>query len=120
MPPTTRWCARRPPPLGVLSRGREDDLPPELLAGLPPGFPDVLAAAWRASQASLVALLPDARQMIVAEAGHYIQVEQPQAVIDAVRQVVAGVRDPDTWHDLVACCTPEPDTHPLPARPEVT
>jgi pimeloyl-ACP methyl ester carboxylesterase len=79
-------------PLVVLSRGREDDLPPELLAGLPPGFPDALAAAWRASQAFLATLLPDARQVVVPEAGHYIQLEQPQAVIDAIRQVVTAVQ----------------------------
>ncbi len=79
-------------PLVVLSRGREDDLPPELLAGLPPGFLDALAATWSVSQAFLAALLPDAHQVIATEAGHYIQVEQPQAVIEAIRQVVAAVQ----------------------------
>jgi pimeloyl-ACP methyl ester carboxylesterase len=84
-------------PLVVLSRSREDELPPEFLEGLPRGFPDALAASWRASQASLAALLPDARQVIVPEAGHYIQVEQPQAVIDAIGQVVTAVRHPASW-----------------------
>jgi pimeloyl-ACP methyl ester carboxylesterase len=81
-----------PLPLVVLSRGREDDLPPELLASLPPGFLDALATAWQANQAFLAALLPDARQVVVPEAGHYIQLEQPQAVIDAIRQVVMAVQ----------------------------
>jgi pimeloyl-ACP methyl ester carboxylesterase len=84
-------------PLVVLSRSREDELPPEFLEGLPPEFPDALAASWRASQASLAALLPGARQVIVPAAGHYIQVEQPQAVIDAIGQVVTAVRDPASW-----------------------
>lgn len=83
----------RPLPLVVLSRGREDELPPELLAGLLPSFPDDLAAAWSASQAFLAALLPDARQVIATEAGHYIQVEQPQLVTEAIRQVVGEVRN---------------------------
>jgi pimeloyl-ACP methyl ester carboxylesterase len=42
-------------------------------------------------------LLPDARQTIATESDHYIQLEQPDLVIDAVRQVVEGVRDPGTW-----------------------
>jgi pimeloyl-ACP methyl ester carboxylesterase len=92
-------------PLVVLSRGREDELPPELLAVLPPGFFDAMAVAWPASQAQLAALVPDARQVIASESGHYIQVEQPELVIEAIRQVVEGVRHPDTWYDLVACCT---------------
>jgi pimeloyl-ACP methyl ester carboxylesterase len=91
-------------PLVVLSRGHEDEAPPEVLANLPPGFVDAMAVAWRAGQARLAALVPDARQVIASESGHYIHVEQPQLVIEAVRQVVAGVRHPDTWDDLVSCC----------------
>jgi len=82
----------RPLPLVVLSRGHEDDLPPELLAGLPPGFLDALAAAWSVSQAFLAALLPDARHTIAGQSGHFIQLDQPDLVIDAIRQVVAVVQ----------------------------
>ena len=32
------------------------------------------------------------RQIVVAESGHYVQVDQPQTVIDAVREVVEIVR----------------------------
>jgi D-alanyl-D-alanine carboxypeptidase len=91
-------------PLVVLSRGREEELPPEALEGVPPGFPDAYAGAWRAGQARLAALLPDTRQVIASESGHYIHVEQPELVIEAIRQVVAGVRHPDTWYDLTSCC----------------
>jgi len=38
--------------------------------------------------------LPDARVVRVADSGHYIQGEQPELVIDAIRQVVDAVRDP--------------------------
>jgi pimeloyl-ACP methyl ester carboxylesterase len=68
-----------------------------------PAFPDDLAAAWSAGQAFLAALLPDARQVIATEAGHYIQVEQPQLVTEAIHQVVDEVRNdaetgrPGTW-----------------------
>ncbi len=93
-------------PLMVLARGREDEVPPEMAADFPPGLLDAAAAAWRASQARLTALVPDARQMIATESGHYIQVEQPALVIEAIRQAVEGVRHPNTWNDLVACCAP--------------
>jgi pimeloyl-ACP methyl ester carboxylesterase len=50
--------------------------------------------------------VPDARHVIAAESGHYIQLEQPALVIEAIRQVVEGVRHPNTWSDLVYCCAP--------------
>ena len=93
-------------PLVVLAHGLDDEPPPELAADLTPGFLDAQAAAWRASQARLAALVPDARQMIATESGHYIHLEQPALVIEAIRQVVEGVRHPNTWSDLVACCAP--------------
>ena len=93
-------------PLAVLSHGREDELPPELTADLPPGLLEAQPAAARTSQAQLAGLVPDARHVIAAESGHYIQLEQPVLVIEAIRQVVEGVRHPDTWTDLVSCCAP--------------
>ena len=93
-------------PLAVLSRGREDELPPELTADLPPGLIDAAADAHRTGQAQLAALVPDARHVIAAESSHYIQLEQPALVIEAIRQVVEGVRHPNTWSDLVSCCAP--------------
>ncbi len=38
------------------------------------------------------------------ESGHDIHQDQPEQVVEAVRQVVAGVRNPDTWYDLTSCC----------------
>ena len=93
-------------PLAVLTHGREEEPPPDVVAIAPPGNFEALAAAWQASQARLAALVPDARHMIAAESGHYIQLEQPALVIEAIRQVVEGVRHPDTWSELVACCAP--------------
>ncbi|GEM_PF-2161414 len=43
-------------------------------------------------QAELAALSPNGRRVIVRDSGHYIQVEQPEAVIDAIRQVVEAAR----------------------------
>lgn len=83
----------RPMPLVVLSAGIVPDVT-ELGLPLPPRFPETFTAAARANQSFQARLLPNARQAIVAESGHYIHVEQPQVVIDAVRQVVTAVRDP--------------------------
>jgi pimeloyl-ACP methyl ester carboxylesterase len=55
-------------------------------------------------QAELAALVPGARHVIATESGHYIQLQQPELVIEAIRQVVEGVRHPDTWDDLTSCC----------------
>jgi pimeloyl-ACP methyl ester carboxylesterase len=93
-----------PLPLAVLSRGTEDEVPPEVAAALPPGFVDALAAAAQQGQARLATLVPDARHVIATDSGHYIQLEQPALAIEAIRQVVEGVRHPNTWSDLVACC----------------
>ncbi len=49
-------------------------------------------------------LVPRARYTVATESGHYIQLQQTALVIEAVRQVVVGVRDRDTWHDLVSWC----------------
>jgi hypothetical protein len=35
--------------------------------------------------------------VIAHESEHYIQLQQPELVIEAVREVVAAVRDPASW-----------------------
>ncbi len=73
-------------------------------AGLPFGIPDAdlgfssdrLQDAWSASQNKLGSLLPDTRNLVATESAHYVQLDQPDLVIEAIRQVVNAVRDPDT------------------------
>jgi pimeloyl-ACP methyl ester carboxylesterase len=96
-----------PLPLVVLTRGvpARDELPPEAQSALPPDFPwQTFDAVWQALQDELAALVPGARHVIATTSGHYIQLQQPALVIEAIRQVVAGVRNPDTWYDLTSCC----------------
>jgi pimeloyl-ACP methyl ester carboxylesterase len=84
----------RPMPLSVISRGKPVQLPP----GVPAAFsPDAFEAAWRKGQRRLAALLPDARHQIAAESDHYVQLEQPALVVEAIRAVVDAVRDPASW-----------------------
>lgn len=60
-------------------------------------WPDAFEAAWREGQRRLAALRPDARYQIAAESDHYIQIEQPVLVVDAIRAVVDAARDPASW-----------------------
>ena len=83
-----------PFPLVVLSRGRSMAMPADLPGGL---TGEGLERAWTAEQERLAALLPGARHVIARKSEHYIQLQQPELVIDAVRQVVEAVRDPSSW-----------------------
>ncbi len=80
----------RPMPLVVLTRGQPLDLGP--------GFDTAaLEALWPPLQEDLASLVPDARLVVAEESGHFIQVQQPDLVIEAIRQVVDAVGDPETW-----------------------
>ena len=83
----------RPMPLVVLAHGRPFGLTAEEL-----GFgPDALEQAWDAAQNELATLVPGARYVAATESAHYIQLDQPELVIEAVGAVVEAVRDPSTW-----------------------
>ncbi|MGI8486606.1 MAG: alpha/beta fold hydrolase [Thermomicrobiales bacterium] len=80
----------RPVPLIVLTHGRPWEWPP--------GYPaDAIEAAWRPLQEKLVSLVPDAKLVVAERSGHYIQLDEPKLVTDAIRQVVDAVRDPAAW-----------------------
>ena len=90
----------RPMPLAVLAHGRPfalPDPPPDLSAA-------TLEADLRAANADLATLVPRARFFVAAGSGHDIHQDQPTLVVEAIRQLVEGVRHPDTWRDLAACC----------------
>jgi pimeloyl-ACP methyl ester carboxylesterase len=93
----------RPMPLAVLAHGRAFDIPAATLARY--GFTSgELEGYFRAGNADLATLVPQARFFVAAESGHDIHQDQPALVTEAIRQVVEGVRNPDTWSDLAACC----------------
>jgi len=57
-----------------------------------PSYVARVEAAWKAGHDRLAGLSSRGRNTVVPGTGHYIQVEQPDAVIDAVRDVVTAVR----------------------------
>ena len=53
-------------------------------------------------QASLSTLTPDARLVVLETSGRNIHTDEPQAVVDAIRDVVDAVRNPSTWAEAAA------------------
>jgi len=84
-----------PMPLFILTQGQPFDLSP--WQPLPADFPAALDKAWHTSQDTLAKLAPNAKHKIATKSSHYIQAQEPQLVIDAIKQVVEAVRNPSTW-----------------------
>jgi len=89
----------RPMPLVVLSADQPwGPLVPGMIADgrLPPDTPPdvgyVTDRAQKAAQAKLAALVPGARHVTDTDSGHEIHKDQPQLVIDSIRDVVDAVR----------------------------
>ena len=90
-----------PMPLAVLAHGK-----PFPQSADAPGFaPGELETYLLAANEAQAALVPNARFTVATESGHDVHQDQPELVIEAIRQVVAGARSPDTWYDLSSCCT---------------
>ena len=90
------------PPMPLAALGHGKPFPQAADAtGFAPGELEEFLLAANEAQARLV---PDGRFWLATESGHDIHQDQPELVIEAIRQVVAGVRTPDTWYDLASCC----------------
>jgi pimeloyl-ACP methyl ester carboxylesterase len=70
-------------PVLVLSRGRPD-----------PRFTAEAEERWPAWQADLVRRAPRGRQVVAQQSGHDVHRDQPELVVDAVREVVSLARRP--------------------------
>lgn len=78
-------------PLFVLAHGIPFGAPIE-------GWPtETMEQIMFASQQDIATLVPNARLVTATGSGHNIHQDQPELVIDAISQVVNGVRDPSTW-----------------------
>jgi len=74
-------------PLSVLSRGLSEPLP-----GISEADNQQYEQAWQVMQSELAALSSNRQQIIAKESGHYIQLKQPQLVIDAIRELVQAAQ----------------------------
>ena len=100
----------RPMPLAVVTHGRPWDWP----AGYPA---KELETTWRTLQERLAGLTPDARLVVAEGSGHFIPGDRPDAIVDAVREVVDAVRDPGSWptEGAAASATPPAAATPVAA-----
>jgi pimeloyl-ACP methyl ester carboxylesterase len=77
-----------PSPFIVISKGKPFEVPPNL----PSWLPATLEQAWATGQNELTRLLPNTLHRTATKSSHYVQIEEPQLVIDAIRQVVEAAR----------------------------
>jgi pimeloyl-ACP methyl ester carboxylesterase len=82
-------------PLAVLTQGQPFDLSP--WQPLPADFPGALDKAWHAAQDAQAKLVSGSKHTIATQSSHYIQIQEPKLVIDAIHDVVNAVRDPSSW-----------------------
>lgn len=75
-------------PLVVLTHGKDE----ALLPGITPAQQASSSEAWKAGHAALAQTSTRGTHSVVANTGHFIQLDQPTAVIDAVRRVLEDVR----------------------------
>jgi pimeloyl-ACP methyl ester carboxylesterase len=70
-------------PLTVVSRGRVDGPP-----GLAPADLNALEQAWGDLQGDLAGLSSVSRQVVAEDAGHYVQLDHPDVVVEEVRMML--------------------------------
>jgi pimeloyl-ACP methyl ester carboxylesterase len=74
-------------PVLVLTEGNGEPLPAPS-----PAAQKSMTDAWRAGQQAIAKLSARGKDIIVPDSSHYIQIDQPAAVITAVKQIVLEVR----------------------------
>jgi len=69
----------------------------DVTAGLAPPLPPPVAEDWRHKyaelQTKLMSLSTNSKQLVAENSGHFIIIDEPEVVIDAIRQVVRSVRE---------------------------
>lgn len=80
----------------VRAAGPMPPVPVVLLVGAHEGDSTAFRDAWLDLQRRLAESIPGARRVLAARSGHYVQFDQPDLVIDAIRGLVEGARTPGT------------------------
>lgn len=74
-------------PLIVLSHGKEQPMP-----GLPAEAIREFEQTFQQMHVELAALSSNGKRIVAEQSGHYIQLDQPELVIDAIREVVEAAQ----------------------------
>ncbi len=77
-------------PLAVVSAGHEGEAPEP---GISPEDSQKMRTVWRELQADLATRTKNSIHFAAAKSSHYIQHDQPDLVVDAIRKVVASARN---------------------------
>jgi D-alanyl-D-alanine carboxypeptidase len=80
-------------PLVVLTHTQ----PPDAAMLLPGLSVEASERLWGEQQADLTTLLPNSQQILAEQSGHYIQLDQPDLVVNAIADVIENVRDLNRW-----------------------
>jgi len=84
-------------PLIVLTAGKSpDELPP----GMTPEIDAEISKVWSELQIELTALSTSGEQRVIDDADHYIQYDNPDAVIQAIRDVLTSIESTPTGDQL--------------------
>jgi hypothetical protein len=78
-------------PLLVLSHGIAQKVP-----GMPDDVNHAYDESWQAMQVEIAALSTRGKRVVVENSGHMIHHDQPQVVVDAIREMVNFVRSAST------------------------
>ncbi|QBD74778.1 alpha/beta hydrolase [Ktedonosporobacter rubrisoli] len=76
-------------PVTVVSRGRSAQDPTKY----PPGLVEAMEQAWRQMQCELARLSPKTQHVIATRSGHMINKDEPEVIVEAIRQMVIQVRE---------------------------
>jgi pimeloyl-ACP methyl ester carboxylesterase len=101
----------RPMPLVVITHGHPDPDTP---------YVELEEPFWQRLQRELARLVPGGRLVVATESGHDIQHEQPELVLDALRDVVLAVRAGDLVQTQVTRSWLEQVALPAASRLQVT
>lgn len=73
-------------PLVVIRQGRMDETAHQM--GLKDDQKKKLEQTWESLQKELAALSSNSREVVAVESGHYIQLDQPELVVEAIRALI--------------------------------
>ena len=70
-------------------------LPVTILTAAHGGSSPAFRSAWTALQRRMASAFPNGRQIVAERSDHYIQFDEPELVVSAIREIVAAARGRD-------------------------